>query len=198
MRQNADRWRFPPPLTPPRTRGSGDDGRAASVIPHARRSERHPPSATTYGTGMNGASAADSATGPAPGPPPPCGVEKVLCRLMCMASTPRSPGPHLADDGVEVGAVGVEEGAGRVHGLGDRHHVALEQPAGVGVGQHDGGDVGREPLPHLLRVDACRRRAPARSRRGSRAAPRSPGWCRAPTPAPARPSASRRAPPAPP
>ena len=24
--------------------------------------------------------------------PPPCGVEKVLCRLMCMASTPRSPG----------------------------------------------------------------------------------------------------------
>ena len=52
-------------------------------------------SATTYGTGMNGASAADSATGPAPGPPPPCGVENVLCRLMCMASTPRSPGRTL-------------------------------------------------------------------------------------------------------
>ena len=62
-------------------------------------------------------------------------------------------GPHLADDGVEVGAVGIEVGAGRVHRLGDRHHVALEQPAGVGVGQHDGGDVGRELLLHLLRID---------------------------------------------
>ena len=39
-----------------------------------------------------GANAAESTTGPAPGPPPPCGVEKVLCRLMCMQSTPRSPG----------------------------------------------------------------------------------------------------------
>ena len=47
---------------------------------------------TTQGAGANGASAALSTTGPAPGPPPPCGVEKVLCRLMCMASTPRSPG----------------------------------------------------------------------------------------------------------
>ena len=42
--------------------------------------------------GANGASAADSTTGPEPGPPPPCGVEKVLCRLMCIASMPRSPG----------------------------------------------------------------------------------------------------------
>ena len=62
-------------------------------------------------------------------------------------------GAHLADDGVEVGAVGVEVGTRRVHGLGDGHHVALEQPAGVGVGEHDGGDLGRQPLPHLLRID---------------------------------------------
>ena len=47
---------------------------------------------TTCGTGVNGASAALSTVGPAPGPPPPWGVENVLCRLMCMASTPRSPG----------------------------------------------------------------------------------------------------------
>ena len=51
-------------------------------------------------------------------------------------------GPHLADDGIEVGAVGVEERAGRVHGFRDRHHVALEQAAGIGVGEHDGGDLG--------------------------------------------------------
>ena len=68
---------------------------------------------------------------------------------------------HLADDGVEVGAVGVEVGAGRVHGLGDGHDVALEQPAGVGIGQHDGGDVGREPLLHLLGIDRAVVRAPA-------------------------------------
>ena len=107
-------------------------------------------------------------------------------------------GPHLADDGVEVGAVRIEIGAGRVHRLGDRHDVALEQAAGVGVGQHDGGDVRREMLLHLLRIDRAVRRAPASTRRDSRAAPRSPDWCRAPNPAPARSSASRRAPRAPP
>ena len=31
-------------------------------------------------------------TGPEPGPPPPWGVEKVLCRLKCMTSMPKSPG----------------------------------------------------------------------------------------------------------
>jgi len=33
-----------------------------------------------------------TATGPAPGPPPPCGVEKVLCRLSCTMSAPMCPG----------------------------------------------------------------------------------------------------------
>ena len=28
----------------------------------------------------------------APGPPPPCGVENVLCRFRCITSTPLSPG----------------------------------------------------------------------------------------------------------
>jgi hypothetical protein len=44
------------------------------------------------GQRRKGASASDSTVGPEPGPPPPWGVEKVLCKLMCMASTPRSPG----------------------------------------------------------------------------------------------------------
>ena len=42
--------------------------------------------------GAKAARRSDSTTGPEPGPPPPCGVENVLCRLMCMQSTPRSPG----------------------------------------------------------------------------------------------------------
>src|SRR5215831_17476843 len=47
---------------------------------------------STIGTGRNGSSTLPTATGPAPGPPPPCGVVKVLCRLMCRQSTPWSPG----------------------------------------------------------------------------------------------------------
>ena len=46
----------------------------------------------TRGTGRKGRSASETATGPAPGPPPPWGVEKVLCKLMCIASAPISPG----------------------------------------------------------------------------------------------------------
>ena len=36
-----------------------------------------------------------TATGPAPGPPPPCGVENVLCVLKCMTSKPAWPGLNL-------------------------------------------------------------------------------------------------------
>ena len=53
-------------------------------------------------------------------------------------------GSNLADDGVEVGAVAVEVGAGLVHGVGDLDHFRLEQPASVRIGQHDRGDVGAE------------------------------------------------------
>ena len=54
---------------------------------------------STLGTGRYGASASVTAMGPAPGPPPPCGWLKVLCRLKCMTSTPKSPGrvrPRIA------------------------------------------------------------------------------------------------------
>ena len=34
----------------------------------------------------------DTAIGPAPGPPPPCGWVNVLCRLKCTMSKPMSPG----------------------------------------------------------------------------------------------------------
>ena len=50
---------------------------------------------TTQGSGANGAKAAAKATGPEPGPPPPWGVENVLCRFMCMTSMPRSAGRTL-------------------------------------------------------------------------------------------------------
>ncbi len=40
-------------------------------------------------------------------------------------------------------------------GLGDGDDIPLEQAARVGVGQHDRGDIGREALLHLLRVDGA-------------------------------------------
>ncbi len=60
---------------------------------------------------------------------------------------------HLADDGVEVGAVAVEIGADLVRRLGDLDDLVLEQPAGVGIGHHDGGDVGPELFLELLQAD---------------------------------------------
>src|SRR4030095_753068 len=42
--------------------------------------------------GRNGARCALQATGPTPGPPPPCGMQNVLCRLRCETSAPKWPG----------------------------------------------------------------------------------------------------------
>src|SRR5690606_7395490 len=49
--------------------------------------------------GRNGARCALTAHGPTPGPPPPCGMQKVLCRLRWDTSEPHLPGlatPHRA------------------------------------------------------------------------------------------------------
>src|SRR3546814_19341864 len=42
--------------------------------------------------GRYGARCDRTATGPTPGPPPPCGMQNVLCRLRCDPSPPNSPG----------------------------------------------------------------------------------------------------------
>ena len=64
-------------------------------------------------------------------------------------------GTDPADDGVEVGAVAVEESAGRMDGFGDLDDIALEQPAGVGVGQHDRGDVVAQLRLQRVEIDAA-------------------------------------------
>ena len=61
-----------------------------------------------------------------------------------MTSKPMSPGPHLAQDGVEVGAVVVEQPAGLVDGAGDLSDAAVEDPHGARVGEHDAGGLGTE------------------------------------------------------
>src|SRR6202035_2418927 len=42
--------------------------------------------------GKNGTRWAPTATGPTPGPPPPCGMQNVLCRFRCETSAPKVPG----------------------------------------------------------------------------------------------------------
>ena len=55
--------------------------------------KKRPSSAfSTSGTGRNGASVSRTTIGPAPGPPPPCGVLNVLCVLKWTMSKPMSPG----------------------------------------------------------------------------------------------------------
>ena len=53
-----------------------------------RRRRSGPPGAR----GRNGARCAATQIGPMPGPPPPCGMQKVLCRLRWQTSAPISPG----------------------------------------------------------------------------------------------------------
>ena len=64
-------------------------------------------------------------------------------------------GANLADDGVEVRAVAVEERAHRMHGLGDLDDVRLEQAAGVRVGQHDRRHVRTQPRLQRLEIHAA-------------------------------------------
>src|SRR6476469_8383271 len=42
--------------------------------------------------GRYGARCDRTPIGPTPGPPPPCGMQKVLCRLRCDTSAPNLPG----------------------------------------------------------------------------------------------------------
>src|SRR5690606_3640896 len=72
---------------------------AADTMPPVRAS---PPAAlrapspasagTEYPRGRNGARCALTAHGPTPGPPPPWGIQKVLCRLRWLTSEPHLPG----------------------------------------------------------------------------------------------------------
>ena len=65
--------------------------------------------------GRNGARCSPTPTGPTPGPPPPCGMQNVLCRLRWLTSAPNLPGLGQTEQRVQVGAVDVDLAAGVVH-----------------------------------------------------------------------------------
>ena len=98
----------------------------------------------------------ETAIGPDPGPPPPCGWVKDLCRLKCTMSKPMSPGREQAHHGVEVGAVVVQRRAHPVHDLGDLRRCSASNSAErVGVGEHQAGDVGVGLRAQIVDVDAA-------------------------------------------
>ena len=111
----------------------------------------------TTGAGRYGSRASVTATGPAPGPPPPCGVVNVLCRLKWTMSKPMSPGPRLAHDRVEVGAVVVQERAVAVEQVRDVDDLLLEQAERRRVRQHQAGGLVRDLLLQVLEVDVAAR-----------------------------------------
>ncbi len=128
--QPADRLR--PCRSRGRTRGSS-----------RRRSA--PPRRTITGAAGTGRCARTPRSGPSPGPPPPWGWVKDLCRLKWTMSKPMSPGPRDAHHRVEVRAVVVERRADPVHDPSDLLDVRVEQAERVRVGQHQAGDVARRP-----------------------------------------------------
>ena len=125
----------------PRDRQDARPTRTAPPTP-GRPAGRAPPSGWP---GRNGARWARTATGPTPGPPPPWGMQNVLCRLRWLTSAPKRPGRATPDEGVEVGAVDVDLAAGVVDGGADLADRLLEHAVRRRVGDHDRRPGGRRP-----------------------------------------------------
>ena len=86
-----------------------------------------PSSGSRDARGGIGARCCATAIGPMPGPPPPWGMQKVLCRLRWQTSAPISPGPAEADLGVHVRAVHVNLPAVAVDDFADLLDVLLRR-----------------------------------------------------------------------
>ena len=64
-------------------------------------------------------------------------------------------GADLADDGVEVRPIAIDETARRMDRVGDRLHVALEQAARIRIGNHHARDIGAKPRLERFQIDAA-------------------------------------------
>ena len=72
-----------------------DPNGAAAMVPNALASDLkpgRPPVGMTGWEGRKGARCALTPIGPMPGPPPPWGMQNVLCRLRWQTSAPMKPG----------------------------------------------------------------------------------------------------------
>ncbi len=64
-------------------------------------------------------------------------------------------GSRLAHDRVEIRPIAIKIGPGLMHQSGDFDDILLEQPTGVGIGQHDRSDVRPEPLLDGGRIEGA-------------------------------------------
>ena len=146
---------------------------------------RSPPVFTTGWPGRNGARCAATAIGPMPGPPPPCGMQKVLCRFRWQTSAPMSPRAASGRPARSCSRRPCTPGR-RARGRSRRSRgCLLEDAVGRRVGDHQRAERRpRAPRPCARRSarSTLPRASQATRRPGSRPSPRSPGWCRAPRP----------------
>ena len=132
------------------------------------------------GSGANGVSASEKTTGPAPGPPPPCGRREGLVEVDVHRVDAEVARPDAADDRVEIGAVAIDQ---RRRRRAPPREISImsgsNRPHVLGLVIITAGDV--RPQPRLERVDdrPGRGRWPGYSRPGSRRRPRWRDWCRA-------------------
>ena len=95
------------------------------------------------GSGRKGAIAAVTPQAPAAGPPQPCGVEKVLCRLKWQTIEARLARARDAQEAVGVGLVIGAEPAGRVDEVDEFHDARIEDARVLRVGDEQrGGALG--------------------------------------------------------
>ena len=184
----------PPPSASPaaarRTPSSAGTSTRSAARPGCRTVPPTPAPTRTPSTpsppGRNGARCAATATGPTPGPPPPCGMQNVLCRFRCDDVAAERARPGQPDQRVQVRPVDVDLPARVVHRRAHLADLGLVHAVRRRVGDHQRGQrcracssifarrSARSTSPRLV---GRRRRPPA-----SRPSPPTPRWCRARSP----------------
>ena len=114
-------------------------GRSRSVSQGSRRRRR-----PTRGTGRIGLQPRRDAHRTRTGTAAAVGGGEGLVQVHVDDVEAHVPGPDLAQDGVEVGPVVIEQAAGRVDDAGDLLDVAVEDADGARVGEHDAGGLGAD------------------------------------------------------
>jgi hypothetical protein len=113
---------------------------------------RPSPSLTTRGTGRKGSSSGVTQTGPAAGAAAAVGGGKGFVQVEMQHVHAGVTDVDDAHDGVHVGTVAVDQPPLGMNDVGHLTDIVLEQPQGVGVGDHDAGSVLVHELGHRFGI----------------------------------------------
>ena len=163
------------PAEPKRVEATGMPAAPASPVPRPG----------VGSPGRNGARCAATATGPTPGPPPPCGMQNVLCRFRCETSPPNSPGRARPTSAFRFApSMYTWPPASCTRSQTSRTSLLVHAVRGR-VGDHDRRDLGAvlvELGAQVVELDRRRRPPSPPPRPACPRAPPRPRWCRGPTP----------------